>query len=273
MPPSAAPFSRTRSKSRPSRSMPVNARRRCAAVSLPPFALAAVLALLPSRAAAQDYESPPPSAPAPPPIRFLMPDIQDSWMDWSRYDGRLFSIRGTIVPILDYNAFAQDDASIEQVGEQTNQWDLRTFRLMARGVLKSRHPVEYFVSLEIKGKDHVTGSEDSKVGFTDLSLATAIPHVGKLTFGQVRESWIYEMVGDAANLQQEERVLSPFFVSRNIGVRVSNVAAGERMSWAAGWFNDWWIEDEAFDRSGNQFSGRITGLPLWSSDGSRYLHV
>ena len=31
------------------------------------------------------------------------------------------------------------------------------------------------------------------------------------------------MVGDAANLQQQERILSPFFVSRGTGVRSQTV--------------------------------------------------
>jgi hypothetical protein len=34
------------------------------------------------------------------------------------------------------------------------------------------------------------------------------------------------MVGDAANLPQSERLLSPFFKSRNVGIQVSRACSG-----------------------------------------------
>jgi phosphate-selective porin OprO and OprP len=81
-------------------------------------------------------------------------------------------------------------------------------RLMFRGKLKFEYPVNYFVGVEVKGKDHVqTG--DSKVGFTDLEVSTAVGKLGTLRYGKIKEPFVYEMVGDAANLQQQERALSP----------------------------------------------------------------
>jgi phosphate-selective porin len=222
---------------------------------------------------AQDFASAPPSEPPPPPSSFVMPDVQDSWMEWSRYNGRLFSARLSFVPIVDYNAFVQDSDSVKQVGAQENQWDIRTFRIMTRGQLKFGVPIDYFVSLEVKGSDHLLGTEVSRIGWSDLYLAVPIPKFGTVTFGKIKEPWVYEMVGDAANLPQEERILNPFFVSRNIGVRVSNTFAHKRATWAAGWFNDWWVQDEKFDESGNQVSGRVTALPMLSADGAQYLHV
>ena len=81
------------------------------------------------------------------------------------------------------------------------------------------------------------------------------------------------MVGDAANLQQQERILSPFFVSRGIGLRLGNTMAHDRMTWSAGWFNDWWIENVAFTPSGNDYAGRLTGLPGWSDGGANYVEL
>lgn len=34
-----------------------------------------------------------------------MPDIEDQWMAWSRYDGERFSTRLTLVPIVDCTGF------------------------------------------------------------------------------------------------------------------------------------------------------------------------
>src|SRR5215471_3405886 len=220
-----------------------------------------------------DYAEPDPPTPPPLPARsFVMPDVPDDWNHFTTYDGRRFSLRFSVVAILDYNSFSQNDESVKQVGEQKNQWDLRTWRLMTRGRLKFAHPVDYFVSLEVKGKDHV-GDGDSKVGFTDLDMSTEAWKLGTLHYGKVKEPIVYEMVGDAANLQQQERALNPFFVSRGIGLRLSRPFAHDTMTYTVGWYNDWYVQGQHFKESGNDFVGRLTAVPYWKNAGANYFHV
>ncbi len=211
-------------------------------------------------------------APAIPALAFIVPDLPDSAGTYTSHDGRAFSARFAMVALVDYNWFVQDDASKEQVGEQKDQWDVRTWRLMARGQMKFAHPIDYFVSVEIKGRDHVQGDDDSKWGFTDFEVSTLLGPLGQLRVGKIKEPFVYEMVGDAANLQQQERALSPFFASRGIGVRLGRPFLEDRMSWSIGWYNDWWIADQSFEKSGNNFGGRLTALPYWVDSG-HYLHV
>lgn len=204
---------------------------------------------------------------------FAMPDVPDDWNRYTSYDGRGFSTRLSLVPLVDYTGFSQDADSAAQVGDQDSQWDLRTMRIMTRGRLKFAHPVDYFISVEVKGQDHVQG-DASSLGFTDWYFSTQLGRLGEIRYGKVKEPYIYEIVGDAANLQQLERVLSPAFSgTRNVGVRLSNTAADGRMTWSVGWFNDWWTMDEAWDESGNQFTGRVTGLLSISADGADYTHL
>src|SRR5262245_37459047 len=87
-----------------------------------------------------------------PATAFVMPDVPDGWNRFTTYDGPRLSAHFNVVAILDYNSFSQDDESVKQSGEQKDQWDLRTWRLMTRGRLKFAHPVDYFVSMEVKGK-------------------------------------------------------------------------------------------------------------------------
>ena len=47
---------------------------------------------------------------------------------------------------------------------------------------------------------------------------TVTVQLGTLTLGKIKEPFVYEMVGDAANLPHHERLMSPFFRSRNDGV-------------------------------------------------------
>jgi phosphate-selective porin len=201
-----------------------------------------------------------------------MPDVPDAWNERTAFDGSLFSTRFSLVPILDFNAFIQDEESKEQVGEQTDEWDLRTLRLMFRGRIKFGHPVDYFISVEVKGKDHVQ-NDASQWGFTDVELSTSVGRLGRIKYGKIKEPFVYEMVGDAANLQQQERALSPFFASRGIGLRLTKPFAGDAMSWSVGWFNDWFAADQAFTESGNNFVARLTGVPHFSDDGGSYLHL
>ena len=55
-----------------------------------------------------DYaESDPPAPPVVPATSFVMPDVPDDWNHFTSYDGRRFSVRFSVVAILDYNAFSQ----------------------------------------------------------------------------------------------------------------------------------------------------------------------
>jgi phosphate-selective porin len=219
-----------------------------------------------------DYAPPaPPPAPIPA-TGFVMPDLPDPWKNYTSYDGRLFSTAFSVVPLVDYNAFVQDSESKAQVGEQNDEWDLRTLRLMLRGQTKFPHRVDYLVSLEVKGQDHVQG-DASKFGFTDFEFSTSVGKLGRLKFGKIKEPFVYEMVGDAANLQEQERALNPFFASRGIGFRLTKPFANDNMSWSVGWFNDWWVADQTFEESGDNIAARLTGLPYWAEEGASYLHL
>jgi hypothetical protein len=79
-----------------------------------------------------------------------------------------------------------------------------------------------------------------------------------LTVGKTKERFVYEMVGDAANLPQVERLMSPVFVSRHRGLRFDRQLAKERMTLALGVYNDWFATDPTWDESGTTLAGRAT---------------
>jgi len=220
-----------------------------------------------------DYAPPPPAQPSPiPATGFVMPDVPDDWNRRTTYSSRLFSARLSLVPIIDYSSFIQDGDSVRQVGEQQNQWDVRTFRVMSSGQIETVWPISYLISVEVKGRDHVQAGS-SQVGFTDWFFGTSLGRFGTVKYGKVKEPFVYEMVGDAANLQQQERILSPFFVSRGTGVRWANSVAHDRVTLSAGWFNSWWVEDIPFKTHGNDLVGRVTALPAWAADGANYIEI
>jgi phosphate-selective porin OprO/OprP len=181
------------------------------------------------------------------------------------------TLRIGLVPILDYTWLSQDQANVTQVGVQDSAFQVRSGRILARGELFARqaYAPRYLVAFEYKGFD---SDPDVTWNFTDISITFPVKHVGDVTVGKTKEPFVYEMVGDAANLAQVERLLSPFFVSRNVGVRFDR-ALGERMAVAAGVFNDWWTTSVPRQDSGTTLAARVTGLAWMSANGRRFLHV
>ena len=183
-----------------------------------------------------------------------------------------FSVKfGFVVMPMDYTTFDQDARSKEQVGNQQDELEARSLRLSARGHFELFRTWNYMFSYEYKGFDQTSESDWNT---TDFRVSTVLgPKLGTVTLGKIKEPFSYEMVGDAANLPHHERLLSPFFRSRNDGVMLGNTVFGQRATWAVGWYNDWWTQGDSWSDSGNDFAARFTSLPVWSDDGANYLHL
>lgn len=241
------------------------------------LAAALLAAVPPTPAQAQDPDLAPPrgkfeaeaaTAPAQP---YVVPDTPRTLADLTRYQSRSFSFQMGVALLLDYTKFSQDAASLAQVGKQESEWQARASRLMGHGTIGSDYKVGYLVAAEYKGFD----SDPTEYwSLTDFSLAFPIGGPAtKLTVGKTKETFSYEMVGDAANLPQQERVLSPFFVSRNVGAKLSHVFGEDhRMTFSAGVFNNGWLKGDAAD-SGTHVTARVTGLVFDQPGDKRFLHL
>ena len=81
------------------------------------------------------------------------------------------------------------------------------------------------------------------------------------------------MVGLMPQLPQQERLMSPFFTTRNTGIMLSGTLANERMTWAGGAFNDWIETGEKLNSNATNWVGRISGLVTVSEDNLNYFHL
>lgn len=196
---------------------------------------------------------------------YFMPDIAQKDLRWTMGGNKLFTHKMGFAMIFDYDGFSQDGQSESQIGKQENTFDIRSARFMLRGKINFKSPWSYLISLEYKGFDR--GEDDPAFGLTDLKFVIPLTKQTELTVGKIKETMAYEMVGDAANLPHQERLLSPFFRSRNDGIVLRQFLWNNRMTVAAGWFNDF-IRGTGV----NTFTGRLTGLPVWSQGGKHFLH-
>lgn len=95
----------------------------------------------------------------------------------------------------------------------------------------------------------------------------------KLDIGKMKEPLSYELTGLSVLLPQPERILNPFYPSRSIGVKLSGPLAGDRMTWAAGAFNDFLDAGTGYSNVANDYAGRLTALAWESADKSSFLHL
>src|SRR5262245_36661022 len=203
--------------------------------------------------------------------KYLVPDLKRTHRSWTEFRTKWFTGQLGFAPIIDYDLFIQNDVSKKQVGEDESRFDLRSGRFSVRGKILFKHPWTYFLSLEYKGFDRT--EDDNAFGITDLKFVIPVIKNWNLTIGKIKETFVYEMVGDAANLPHPERILNPFFTSRNIGLTMGRTMAQDRMTFTAGWFNNWWVDGQSFNESANTFTARFTALPKYEMNGHRFIHV
>jgi phosphate-selective porin OprO/OprP len=226
-----------------------------------------------ARAQAPESELPPEpgqsegALPAPPRTAFVMPDVPDATYARTQVTTPAFTLKPGLVMLGDYTLVNQDDASIGQVGAQRNQGEWRAARLMLRGTIGSGYRVSYLIAGEYKGWDT---DSDRDWSMTDVSLTFPVgsPQT-HLTVGKTKQTHIYEMVGDAANLAAQERVLSPFFVSRAVGARIMHVTDDRMSTLAFGVYNDSWAgSSSSGPNDGTDVTARATRL-LWLENANR----
>jgi phosphate-selective porin OprO/OprP len=202
--------------------------------------------------------------------RYAVPDLPLAKPPSPEKQARFFTIRPSVALLGDWTNFSQNDNSINQVGVQNDEFQVRSARLNLISVIGHSYKVVFQVGGEYKGFD---SDPEQQWQLTDLSLTFPIGDRTKLTLGKTKETFSYEMVGDAANLPQFERVLNPFFVSRNFGARVTHVfGADKRATLSAGAYNDGWDINSKSSR-GWDFTARATGL-VWDDPANRrFLHL
>jgi phosphate-selective porin OprO and OprP len=210
-----------------------------------------------------------PAAPAQ--VDYAVPDLPFKPAPGPEQQNAFFTLRPSFAYLEDFTYIDQDDNSIAQVGDQASQWQLRSARLSFLGTFGRDYKVNYQLGGEYQGLDSEPGEH-----WTLTDLALTFPLGGpqnKLIVGKTKEPFAYEMVGDSANLPQSERVLSPFFVSRNMGAKMLHVFGEQkRMTLSYGLFNDSWDINSTTSR-GTDYAARASGL-LWDvPDNAQFLHL
>lgn len=111
--------------------------------------------------------------------------------------------------------------------------------------------------------------------FSDSYLGMPTP-IGNLRIGHFKQPMgLEELTSDLHTTFMERSLSSGFKLGRDVGIQLSDVAQGERMTWAVGLFKDTDVNGK--NQSGTSddeysFTGRLTYLPWEGNDGD-LVHV
>ncbi|MCL4218842.1 MAG: hypothetical protein KJ052_17805, partial [Candidatus Hydrogenedentes bacterium] len=175
--------------------------------------------------------------------------------------------------------FDQDDELVRAVGDEQDGTGFRFARIRLQGKLYD--DFNFLTEYDFAGE---SGEDTPK--FRDVYLEyTAIPYGGgrEMSFraGHYREPFSLEELTPIPYRTFVERSLANVFVpSRNAGLQLSDALLGEpkkeRLTWAVGAFkdtDDWPSGNDSDEDQGYQITGRVTGLPWYSDDGRKLLHL
>ena len=147
-------------------------------------------------------------------------------------------------------------------GDIDDGTEFRRARLYVAGVIYEH--VIFKAQYDFAGGD--ADFKDVYIGLQDLAW------IGTIRAGHMFEPFSLEQLTSSKYITFLERGLPiALAFDRNTGIVINNTAFDERMTWAAGVFRD---SDSFGDSVGSEynFSGRITGLPLFMAD-DQLIHV
>lgn len=164
--------------------------------------------------------------------------------------------------------FDQDSdliAQLEAAGSDEPNWqdaaELRRARLRMDGLLYKT--VEFRVQYDFAD----SSLKDAYVGLKDLPF-------GSIRVGHFKEPFSLQRLTSSRHLTFMERGLTGAFeAERNTGVMLHNHVMDDRVTYALGVFRD---ADDFGSGSGDgkyNITGRVTGLPLYENNGSRFVHL
>jgi phosphate-selective porin OprO/OprP len=210
----------------------------------------------------------------PPPFAILSNIEADKWNAFrSRW------VNGILISALalDRQWIDQDADSIEQFPDLSDfeRGTIRGWRFGVAGTINFDNPWTYNVAFAWNSFDRGFDTELDEFQFFDYSVSIPLSDSVTVNVGKQKEPINMDRSMTMVQIASQERYAAAdaMFPTRNFGIVVNGTALNQRVSWAAGLFNDWLIEDESLDESSTQTVGRVTWLPFLSADESNLVHI
>jgi phosphate-selective porin OprO/OprP len=182
-------------------------------------------------------------------------------------DAKRPTVRWTGQLQVDNYWFSQSPENKTQYGNIENGSAFRRARI---GMFGEHGPADYRIEVDfaLVGRPSFL---DVFAGLNDLPL------LGRVRVGHFFEPFSLERITPNRFVTFMERSLpdQAFAPARNTGIMAHDTLLDERIEWSLGLFrtnSDVWGDDFG-DEFESAVTGRLTGLPWYSSDGTRYMHL
>lgn len=173
---------------------------------------------------------------------------------------------------------SQDNNNEQQVGDlsQYEGGSIRAFRAALGGTFNIKKPWTYLFSFGTRAfeRGYEQGNLDEFILYdyrVSIPVGSATLNLGK-TKETISMSRLSAMVYEPGQ-QERASVADGLLPARNIGIVINSSFLKERMTWAAGVFNNWYEVNQSFSNNPTVFTGRITALPYISEDESNLVHL
>ena len=188
---------------------------------------------------------------------------------WNVWENKAFSVTFIFTPVFDASGFVQDANNIEQVGDQPTKGEFRAERIMFLGKLNFKRPWGYLLAWNFNGFEAAQGNHFSNL---DARLDIPLFNLGTLKIGRQKVGLSQEWLMPGVDMVFMERSAPDlaFVPQRGVGAMLTNTFADKRGLWSAAWFND---NDLNFQANSNQFTGRISYLPVARDQGQTIVQV
>jgi phosphate-selective porin OprO and OprP len=187
---------------------------------------------------------------------------------WNEYEGSLFTLRASAGVILDAGAFAQDDASRDQFGSLGSDWQVRDFRVMLNGRIKTRRAITWCAGL-------MYDAANDQWLARQTGVQIAIPELkGQVFVGRSKEgvSLNMIMVGYSGWTMERSTTVVATVPLLADGIKWMGYFPKQRLLYNLGWYTDVLSEGQSFSSYDQQLVARVGFLPILQEKGT-LLHV
>jgi phosphate-selective porin OprO/OprP len=187
---------------------------------------------------------------------------------WNEFEGPLFTLRASAGIIVDAGTFAQDEASREQFPDLDPGAQVRDFRVMFNGRIKTERAITWCAGL-------MYDAANDRWLVRQTGFMVAVPELkGHVFIGRSKEgiSLNMAMVGYAGWTMERSPAVVATVPLLADGIKWMGYVPSRNLLFNFGWYTDVLSEGQSFSSYDHQFVGRVGWVPILDDKGT-LLHV
>ena len=191
---------------------------------------------------------------------------------WNMFESSFTTFKFGAAFIYEYSAYGPDETAKTQVdsldGELKNTFDVRDFRVLVSGQLKTKRTITWKAGIMYDG-------DKSSWFVRESGVMIGTPEIwGSVFIGRTKEGISLSKVMNGYSVESMERHMAidavPILAD---GIKWLGYLPKQKIVWNMGIYADWLSKDQGFSTYSWQFATRVGWLPILSEEKKTTLHV